>query len=93
MTTCIVTIPNHLKTQEVCNEVVHKNALSLAYVPSRFKTQEMCKEAVRSKLCMALFGPDHFWMQEMCNEIMRNMPDAFHHIPYRFKTHKCVIMQ
>ena len=90
MTSWIVTIQDHLKGQEMCNEAVRTKPLSLAYVPDHFKTQDMCNEAVRNKLCMLLFVPDHFWMQEeMCNEIMRTMPNAFHRIPDRFKTQKC----
>ena len=60
MTSWIVTIPDHLKTQEMCNETVHLNPLSLKYVPDHFKIQEMCDEVVRNKLCMLLFVPDHF---------------------------------
>ena len=88
MSSWITTIPDHPKTQEMCDEAVRTEPLSLAYVPDHFKTQEMCNEAVRNKLCMILFVPDHFWMQEMCNEIMRTMPDAFNRIPDRFKTQK-----
>ena len=78
----------HLKTQEMCDEAVHINPLSLAYVSAHFKTQGMCNEAVKNKLRMLLFVPDHFWAQEICNEIMRTMPDAFHRIPDRFNTQK-----
>ena len=86
MTSWIITIPDHLKTQEMCNEVVHMKPLSLAYVPDRFKTQEMCDEAVRNKPCMMFFVPEHFKTREMCNEIMGTMSEAFHHIPDHFKT-------
>ena len=34
-----ITIPDHLKTQEMCNDAVHIEPLSLAYVLDRFKTQ------------------------------------------------------
>ena len=60
MISWIVAIPDHLKTQEMCNEDVRINSLSLAYVPDHFKTQEMCIEAVKNKLCMLLFVPDLF---------------------------------
>ena len=86
MTSWIVTIPNHLKTQEMCDEAVRKNSLSLAYVPGCFKTQEMYNEAVKNKLCMLLFVPDHFWTHEMCNEVIPTMPDVFHRIANWFET-------
>ena len=82
----VITIPDHLKTQEMCSEAVRINPLSLAYVPDHFRTQGMCNEVVRNKPRMMLFVPDHLITQEMCNEIMRTMPNAFHLIPNRFKT-------
>ena len=42
-------IPDHLKTQEICNEAVDIEPVSLAYVPNRFKKQRMCLDAVRRK--------------------------------------------
>ena len=86
MTSWVLTIPEHLKTEKMCNEAVRINLLSLEYVPDHFKVQEMCNEVVRNKLCMLLLVPDHFWTQEMCNEIMRTMPGVFHRIHDHFKT-------
>ena len=86
----IITIPDHLKTQEMCNEAVRINPLSLAYLPDHYKTQRMCNEVVRNKPCM-LFVPDHLITQEMSNEIMRTMPNAFHGIPDQFKTQEMCI--
>ena len=40
MTSWIVTIPGRLKTQEMCDETVRINLISLAYVPEHFKAQE-----------------------------------------------------
>ena len=39
-------IPDHLKTQEMCNEATRINPLSLPYVPDHPQTQEMCNAAV-----------------------------------------------
>ena len=86
----IETIPDHLKTQEMCNEAVDTEPLSLLHVPDHFKTQEMCDKVVRNKLFMLLFVPDHLWTQGMCNEVMRTKPNAFHRIPYHFKM-KCLL--
>ena len=60
MTSWTVTIPDHLKTQEMCDEAIHTETLSLAHVPDHFKTQKMCNKVVRNKPCMLLFVPDHF---------------------------------
>ena len=87
----IITIPGHLKTQEMCNEAVRINPLSLVYVPDHFKIQGMCNEVVHNKPCMMLFVPDHLITQEMWNEIMRTMPNVFARIPDRFKTQEMCI--
>ena len=91
LTSWIITIPDHLKTQEMCNEAVRINSLSLAYVPNHFKTQGTCNEVVHNKPCMMLFVPDHLITQEMCNEIVRTMPNALQHIPDQFKTQEMCI--
>ena len=39
-------IPDHLKTQEMCDEAVCIESYPLEVVPDHFKTQEMCNEAV-----------------------------------------------
>ena len=88
MTNWRVTIPDHLKMQQMCDEALSTEPLSLGYVPDRFKTQEMSNKAVRNRLEIILLVPDHFWMQKMCNETMRTIPDTFHRIPDRFKTQK-----
>ena len=65
MISWVVTIPSHLKTQEMCNESVRIEPLSLVYVPDCFKTQEMCDKVARNRSCMLLFVPDHLWTQEI----------------------------
>ena len=39
-------IPNHLKTQEMCDAAVGMEPGSLTCVPDCLKTQEMCNDAV-----------------------------------------------
>ena len=91
MSSWIITIPDHLKTQEMCNEAVRIKPLSLVYVLDYLKTQEMCLEVVQNKPCMLLFVPNHLITQGMCNKIMRALPEAFHRIPDRFKTQEMCI--
>ena len=86
MTSWIIIIPDHLKTQDTCNEAVTIEPRSLAFVPDRFESQEICNEAVRNKPCMMLFVPDHLCMQEMCNEAVRIEPLSLSYIPDHFKT-------
>ena len=44
-------VPGHLKTQEICDEAVHREPYTLRYVPDHLKTQEMCHEAVGRDSC------------------------------------------
>ena len=67
----IITIPDHLKTQEMCDETVRMEPRSLTYVPNRFKTEEMYSEAVRRETYTLWCVPDHLKRQEMCEEVMR----------------------
>ena len=39
-------IPDHFKTEEMCNKVVRSEPYTLRYVPDHLKTQEMCNEAL-----------------------------------------------
>ena len=40
-------VPDHLKTQDMCNNAVARSFWMLEYVPDRFKTQDMCIDAVK----------------------------------------------
>ena len=69
----IIEISDHLKTQEICNEAMRIEPLSLTYVPDNFKTQEMCTEAVQIEPNVLACAPDDlFKTQEMCNEAVSN---------------------
>ena len=77
-------IPDHLKTQETCNEAVAHNLSNLRFVPDHFKTQEMCDDAalmdtgmifitsngILLRLPSVLFSfiPDCLKTQEMCEK-------------------------
>ena len=55
-------IPEHFKTQEMCNEIVGQFSYALRYVPNHLKTQEMCSQAVRNNRAV-FFVPDWFDQQ------------------------------
>ena len=44
-------IPNHFKTQGVCDEAMRKIPWMLRYVPDKYKTQGMCIKAVKEDTC------------------------------------------
>ena len=39
-------VPDHFKTQEMCERVPERASGLFIYVPDHLKTQEMCNEAV-----------------------------------------------
>ena len=41
-------VPDHLKTQEMCNDVMRINSVVFFLIPDRFKKQEMCIIAVEA---------------------------------------------
>ena len=42
-------VPDHFKTQEMCNEAVRNKLCRLLFVPDHFWTQEMRNEIMRTK--------------------------------------------
>ena len=53
-------MPDHRKTQEIYNEAMRINPLSLPYVPDNLHAQEMCDAAVKADPCWLEFVLDHF---------------------------------
>ena len=74
----MIEVPDHIKSQELCNEAVEEDPDFLAYTPDRLKTQEMCNRAVPRKPYTLRFIPEHLKTQEMCNDIMRINPAVFY---------------
>ena len=67
-TECSKYVPDHFKTQEMCNKAVKHDSWMIKYVPDQFKTEEMCKELVTHKAWMLDYVPDRLKTQEMCNK-------------------------
>ena len=61
-------VPNHFKTQKMCDKAVDCIPWSLAHVPNYFKTQEMCNKAVYKNLCCLKYLPDYLKAGVMCNK-------------------------
>ena len=67
-------IPEHFKTQKMCNETVAQFSYALRYVPDDLKTEEMCNEAVSNNPAVFFLVPDHLKTEEMCNEALEVDP-------------------
>ena len=57
-------VPDHFRTQEMCNEAVYIGPRSLAFVPDHFKTEEMCDKAARDDPSSLRYVPDWFVTRE-----------------------------
>ena len=79
-------IPNHLKTQEMCDEALRINPLSLAYFPGHLITQEMCNETMRAMPNAFHRIPDRFKSQEMCTKAVEVNLLQLKDVPGHFKT-------
>ena len=66
----MMVVPDRIKTQEMCNEVVGADPGLLTYRSDRLKTQEMCNEGVAHDPHTLRFISDHLKMQEMCKKVM-----------------------
>ena len=51
--------PEHLKTQEICNEAVQMEPCTMTFVPDHFKTHDMCNKAVCMEPLLLKHVPDH----------------------------------
>ena len=39
-------VPDHFKTEEICNDIMRINPAAIFLIPKRFRTKEMCEKAV-----------------------------------------------
>ena len=71
-TTFINGFPDHLKTQEMCDEAVRNIPWALKFVPDRFKTEEMCIKTLEVYLWLLKYVPDHLKTRKMwqCSGIL-----------------------
>ena len=81
-------VPEHLKTQKMCNEAVQSEPWMLEHVPEHLKTQEMCNEAVQSNPRTLRFVPEHLKTYEMCNEAVQSNPWMLELVSEHLKTQK-----
>ena len=65
----------------MCNEGMHIEPYSLAFVPDCFKTQEMCDKAVEIDPFILWHVPDNLKMQRMCIRAVEADPGLLKYIP------------
>ena len=62
-------IPNHNKTQEICNSIICVDPFSIRYVPDQYKSQQMYDKAVDYCLATLKFVPDWFVTSNMIKNL------------------------
>ena len=77
----IYDVPDHLKRQEICNEVVPTYACLFEHVPYHFNTQEMCEKAVEKNSWALEYIPDHIKTQEMCEKAVKDYTFSLQYVP------------
>ena len=79
-------VPDHFKTQEMCNKTVDKDLWMFKYVPDGFKTQEMCNKVVKHEVWMLDYVPDRLKTQGMCDDAVEELPRLMEYVPDHLKT-------
>ena len=85
-------VPDHFKTQEMCNKAVYIPSYNLKPIPDDcfrglMKQEIETWDGIRShKPCMMLFVFHHLRTQEMCNKVMCIEPYSLEFVPDYFKT-------
>ena len=73
-------------TQGMCNEVVHIEPRTLAFIPDHFKTQKKCNEAVEVDPCTLKFVPVHLRTCEMRKRATEKYLHSMRDVPNHMKT-------
>ena len=60
-------VPDHLKTQEMCQKAAEVDPWQLKFVPEDLITQEMCNKAVDDCSWQLKYVPNQHKTREMCN--------------------------
>ena len=81
-------VPDHFKTQEICNKAVCMEPFLLKYVPDYLKTQEMCEKNVW--LRGLYYVPDHRKTQGVSEKAVTFNPYTLRFVPDRFKTQEMI---
>ena len=97
----LVFIPDHFKTQVMCEKAIGDNAFELEFVPDQYKTEKMYNKVVESEREMLQFIHDNFETQEMhvlnqckrqqmCEMVALEDPRMLHFIPDVLTTKRCI---
>ena len=78
-------IPDHLKTQEMCNKAMRTMPNVFQLIPFHFKTQGMCTKAIEANPLRLYHVHDDFKTQGLCNDAVEEKP-SLQYVPDYFVT-------
>ena len=78
--------PDHLKTQEMCDEAMRIEPYSLAFAPDLFKTQKMSDKSIEIDPFTLQHVPDNLKTQGMCIRSVEAGPGLLKYVPDWFVT-------
>ena len=79
-------VPNHFKTEEMCNPAVVLSPYTLKYILDQYRTQEICVIVVCINPALFFLIPDHFKTEEMSIKGVEVDPWQLHYVSDHFKT-------
>ena len=63
-------VPDHYKTQDMCDKFVSEKPFKLEYCHDRYKTQELCNKTIDDFLPALKFVPDWFVTSKMIKKLL-----------------------
>ena len=78
-------IPEHLKTEEMCNKAMAQFPYALYYVPDYLKTKKMCDDAIYNNPAVLFLILDRSKTKDMCIKALEVDPWSLHDIPDNLK--------
>ena len=79
-------VPDHLKTQQMCNKAVEEYPWRLSDFPHHLKTQGMCEKTIEDESGTLEYVPNYFKVQRMCEKAVENEPYTLKFVPDWFVT-------
>ena len=74
-------IPDHLKMQEMCYEVMRAIPNAFHLIPNHCKNQWMCTKAIEENSCQLYYVPDHIKTQGLSKDAFEEEPTSLPHVP------------
>ena len=82
----LISVPEELKTKEICNIAVEKHGDNLQYVPEKLKTPELCKLAISEYGWALEYVPEEYKTPELCKLAVEKSSWVLQIVPEELKS-------